>query len=266
VAGKALSNVQLGIFTASLACLFEKGIRYSTVIDAGSADAYFYVYHSYLAMFAGAVGVNIDPNPVYEDSLRKVREIMGGHYLIAAVGDQAGEVEMTMAIHPYWSSLRPEGDPYWERINRQHTGKTKVPVVTLDALAASFDLAPPFLLKLDVQGAESQALRGAREVLSHTHVVICEADLDDFQPIHGILSDCGFDLFDLTQINWLPDRSLGWFHPVYLNRRLNGIRRRSFWDERKNPQILKMQVDRRQAILTQNAFMLSELRARRNQR
>jgi hypothetical protein len=37
-----------------------------------------------------------------------------------------------------------------------------------------------------------QVLRGARDVLAHTHVVICEADMDDFQAINQTLVDAGF--------------------------------------------------------------------------
>ena len=59
-----------------------------------------------------------------------------------------------------------------------------------------------------------QVLRGARDVLAHTHVVICEADMDDFQALNQTLVDAGFGLFNVTQPNWLEDRTLGWFYPV----------------------------------------------------
>ncbi len=135
--------------------------------------------------------------------------------------------------------------------------------MTLDSLARKLKLAPPFLLKLDVQGAEVQALRGAREVLAETAVVICEADLDDFEPINRVLVEAGFGIFDLTNLAFLPDHSLGWFYPVYLNRRHDGIKRRAFWDQAYNPQVVKAQADRREAILKQSALVLEKLRAQR---
>jgi hypothetical protein len=116
-------------------------------------------------------------------------------------------------------------------------------------------------LKLDVQGAEAQVLKGARKLLEQTHVVICEADVDDFQTINGTLIDSGFGLFDLTQPNWLADRSLGWFYPVYLNRGLDHLRSRAFWDARQNAAILKAQVDRRTRMLKLLDEMLAQQRA-----
>lgn len=253
-----MSDVPSRDFTAALAVLFEKGIRYKTVIDVGCADGHFFL--QCLDFFPDATAVNIDANPLYEPSLKAIRDVVDGHFLIAAVSDQEGEVEMTTSVHPYWSSLRPQDDPYWQRINQLHESKIKVPAATLDGLTQKLKLAPPFLLKLDIQGAEVQALRGARKMLAETSVVVCEADLDDFEPINRILVESGFGLFDLASLSFSQDNSLGWFYPVYLNRRHDGIRRRSFWDQAHNPQVVKAQADRRAAILKQSAAVLDRLR------
>ena len=127
----------------------------ATVIDLGSADGHFFLGHLGDGMFAGAVGVNVDANPLYEPSLRAIADTVGGHYVIAAVSDREGELEMTTAIHPYWNSLRPEGDLYWEQMNHLSQGKVRVPAVTVDSLKRRFNLAGPFLIKMDVQGAEA---------------------------------------------------------------------------------------------------------------
>jgi FkbM family methyltransferase len=254
------SQAPAGTFTASLTTLFKKGVRYSTVIDVGCADGHFYLSHDQVGLFPKAVALNIDANPLYESSLKAIKEVMGGHYFIGAVTDHEGDIEMTTSAHPYWSSIRPNDDPYWQRVNQLHESKIKVPAVTLDALAERLQLAPPFLLKLDVQGAEVQALRGAEKVLRETDVVVCEADLDDFHAINGAIVDAGFDLFDVTGMSRLPDNTLGWFYPVYLNRRLDHIKRRAFWDDAQNAAVIKLQIDRRNEILKQNANMLAHYR------
>jgi FkbM family methyltransferase len=258
----ALANIPIGTFSGTLAGLFQKGVRYSTVIDVGCADGHFYVHHYRLGLFPGSTVLNIDPNAIYEDSLKAIKDVMGGHYAIAAASDSEGEVELTMSAHPYWSSLRRQDDSYWERINRLSQGTVKVPAVTLDGLAARLGLAGPYLVKLDVQGAEAQVLRGARDVLAHTHVVICEADMDDFQAINQALVDAEFRLFDLTQPNWLADRSLGWFYPVYLHRSLDHLSSRAFWDKTHNLDVMRAQEERRRLILKQLGDMLAEQRAR----
>ena len=251
-------------FIASLAVLFKKGLRYRTVIDIGCADGHFAL--QCMDYFPDATIVNIDANAIYEPSLKAIQEVIGGHYRIAAVSDAPGDVEMTNSAHPYWSSLRPPDDPYWQRVNQLHKSKVKVPAVTLDTLARELELAPPYLLKLDVQGAETQALRGAPEVLAQTSAVICEADLDDFESINRVLVDAGFGLFDLANLKFLSDDSLGWFYPVYLHRRHDGLRQRSFWDEALNAQVVQAQADRRAAILKTSALVLEKLRAQRKGR
>jgi len=251
-------NIPAGSFTGTLVGLFEKGVRYATVIDVGCADGHFYVYHRGLGLFPGATVLNVDPNAVYEESLKAVKDALGGHYALAAASERAGEVTLTTSAHPYWSSLRGADDTYWDRVNKLHTGSVTVPAVTLDSLVARFNLSGPFLIKLDVQGAEPEVLRGASDTLAQTHVVICEADLADFDAIHGAMTEANFGLFDVTQPNWLADRSLGWFYPVYLNRALDHIRPRAFWDPAQNATALAMQAERRRQIRDQRARMLAE--------
>jgi FkbM family methyltransferase len=258
-----MSKIQNGTSTATLAVLFQKGVRFTSVIDVGCADGSFFLYHHSLGLFPTAAILNIDANATYEPSLRAIQDVMGGHYFIGAITDRAGEIDMTNAVHPYWNSLRPENDLYWKRINRLGGTKSKVPTLTLDALVARLQLKPPYLLKLDVQGSEVQVLRGARGVLEQTQVVICEADMDDFEQIDAALRDAGFGLFDLTGVSWMTDGTLGWFYPVYLNRKLDGLKRNSFWDEKDNAKVIQMQVDRRKAILESNAAYLAQVRTAR---
>ncbi len=248
---------------ASLAVLHAKGVRYGTVIDLGSADGYFFIHGHSLGLFDDAAPVNIDANETYEDSLRAIQDVFGGHYFIGAVTDHEGQVEMTAAAHPYWDSLRPDTDPYWDQINKLSVEKRIVPAVTLDALAARLRLTPPFLLKLDVQGAEVQALRGAARVLRDTVAVVCEADLGDFHGINAALEAAGFGLFDVTNVNRMPDGSLGWFYPVYLNRSHDHLRSRGFWDEAENDKVILAQIKRRETTRAAGAAYLAKQRARR---
>jgi len=243
--------------------LAQKGVRYATVFDLGCADGHFFVDHFLMGLFQEAVPVNIDANALYEKSLQQVKETFGGHYRIAAASDAAGDIELTTSVHPYWSSLRPRDDLYWERINKLSSGVQRVPAVRLDDLVAEFRVTAPYLLKLDVQGAEVQALRGARNMLADTSVVICEADIADFQAINSELVAAGFDLYDITVVNRLADQSLAWFYPVYLNNKLAHLRPRRFWRESSNENIIQQQNKRRQEILDRLTKVLPQIRAAR---
>ena len=255
---------ETGSFSASLAVLFAKGLRYSTMIDVGCADGTFFLLHQYFGIFSGATPVHVDANPIYEESLRAIKDCAGGHYVIGAASDADGEAEMTLGAHPYWSSLRGKDDQYWKQIHNLSQGTSRVRTFTIDGLAEQLSLKPPFLLKLDVQGAEAQVLRGARRVLEQTDVVICEANMNDFQSLHSSLVEAGLDLFDITQLQRIDDHTLGWFYPVYLTRRLDSIKASTLWNSCHSDQIIERQVQRRASLLQVNAQILAELRRREN--
>jgi FkbM family methyltransferase len=253
---------EIGSFSAVLAMLFAKGVRYSTVIDVGCADGTFFLLHRYFGIFSGATPVNIEANPIYEDSLRAIKDCAGGHFVVGAASDADGEAEMTLGAHPYWSSLRDQDDRYWKQIHNLSQGTSKVRTFTIDGLAEQLSLKPPYLLKLDVQGAEAQVLRGARRVLEQTDLVICEADMNDFHSLHTLLVEAGLELLDLTHLHRIDDHMLGWFYPIYLSRRLGSIKASTLWSPNHSDQIIQRQVQRRASLLQVNAQILAEMRRR----
>jgi hypothetical protein len=100
--------------------------------------------------------------------------------------------------------------------------------------------------------------------LKDTHVVICEADIDDFQNINGLLERQGFVLFDIAELQHAHDGTLGWFYPMYISHALDYVRPKEFWDEKNNDVVIGMQVARRKAILKSNAEILRHIQNERN--
>jgi FkbM family methyltransferase len=255
-----MSTALAGTFFAALQALFNRGVRYSTVIDIGCADGHFFLNLRTLGFAPDAVPLNIDPNPIYESSLRTIKDVVGGDYRVCAISDREGQLELNTGAHPYWASLRPAGNAYWRKINDLSGSKALVHATTLDSLAAQLGLSAPFLLKLDVQGAEESVLNGAAEVLKKTHVVICEADMEDFQDLNAALVKRGFFLYDLTELSRIADGTLGWFYPVYVNCALDFVRPNKFWAPQDNAAVIRVQEDRRKAILKWNAEALERIR------
>ncbi|WP_342740777.1 hypothetical protein [Bradyrhizobium sp. B117] len=85
--------MQAADFSATLQNLFAKGVRYGTVVDLGCADGHFGLNH--LSCLGGAMPFNIDANGIYEDSLRAIKEALGGDYRICAITDHEGEIQIT---------------------------------------------------------------------------------------------------------------------------------------------------------------------------
>jgi hypothetical protein len=129
----------------------------------------------------------------------------------------------------------------------------------LDALVGEFGLLPPYLIKLDVQGAEGSVLSGASDVLRGTNVVVCEADVADFQDLNRLLVEAGFVLHDVTQLNRDTHGNLGWFYPIYVNAALDVAKPKTLWRQEDNARVIEVQVERRQAILKRNAELLRRL-------
>lgn len=236
-------------------------VRYASAIDIGCADGSFLLEARAMGVLDGATTLNVDANSIYEPSLQEITRQVGGHYWIGAVSDREGDIEMTSGAHPYWNSIRPQGDLYWKRINGLSAEVVKVQARPLDMLVREFGLAPPYLIKLDVQGAEASVLRGAQDVLGNTSIVICEADVADFQDLNALLVEAGFVLHDITQLHRDADGRLGWFYPVFANARLEAAKPKSFWGVEDNSRVLELQEDRRRRILKRNAELLRRLTA-----
>ena len=196
--------------------------------------------------------MNIDVNPLYTPSLQKIKDVIGGDYVIGAATDYDGTIEMSFSENPYWTSMRPENDLYWTRINENRQVKSTVPAMMLDTIADQFALRAPYFLRLDVQGAEVLALKGAKKLLSKTRVVLCECDIEDFAGIHAVLTKNKFRLFDLPDLCYVndgPGELLGWFYAIYIADGLSGLMPKSFFDASQHDEIKAMQGIQRQERL-----------------
>ena len=99
----------------------------------------------------------------------------------------------------------------------------KVEVRTLDYVDEITDFPTIDLLKIDVQGAESQVLKGARKVLEKTQNILVEISLYDlyesktsFFDIETITSTHGFSLFTFTEISYNPmNGRIDWVNALY---------------------------------------------------
>lgn len=104
---------------------------------------------------------SFEPQP--EDLLANLalNQIPADNVHAVAVGDKAGSVRMTTG-----------------RRSSNHvseTGGREVPIVTLDDYAAERGLLPPTWIKIDIEGLELPALKGAERLLrKHKPSVICE--------------------------------------------------------------------------------------------
>jgi FkbM family methyltransferase len=260
--GKTVNiELQLGSWSATLGILIQKGLRIGSFIDIGSADGYFGLTFWRAGLFRDVTIVNIDANPVYEPTLKKIREAIGGDYRICALDEKPGTLELHTSAHPYWGSAVPPGDPYWATINGQVGLTTTVPCRTLDSLVEELKLPAPYVVKMDVQGLEPRVLRGAARALKDTAAVVTEVIVHNFRDVHAILDAAGFELYDLTDVGRGADHALGWFYATYLNREYLSLRSHAHWDAAGNDAVLATQEQRRASQLAKIDGLVAKINA-----
>ncbi|WP_341738060.1 FkbM family methyltransferase [Microcoleus sp. CAWBG640] len=151
--------------------LIELGFQPETVIDVGVAYGTFELYEK----FPTTNFLLVEPLIEYEKNLKAICQKYHAEYIMAAAGAQAGNI--TINVHPqlYGSSTLNESEgSLADGIPRE------IPLVVLDDVCRGKNLKAPYLLKIDVQGAELNVLDGCRQMLEDTEVIILEVSLFQF--------------------------------------------------------------------------------------
>lgn len=186
----------------ALGRLPELGLDPRTVIDVGAA----YGDWSELAarVFPRARMLLVEPLSEFAPFLEEQQRRQPGTTVVAAA---AGRTSGTASLHVHadlvGSSLREEaGLTETDRVVR---------VVTIDELVAEHDAEGPFVLKLDVQGAELDVLVGAASTLAQTELVQLETLLFAFYEgapqlgdVVTFMRDFGFVVYDIVDLGYRP--------------------------------------------------------------
>lgn len=95
----------------------------------------------------------------------------------------------------------------------------QVPKRSLNTVVKERDLEIPFLLKIDVDGAELDVLKGAAEILNNCSVICIEVGVHNFaQRANAILAN-GFELFDIVDICYY-DKRLAQMDMIFVNSKI----------------------------------------------
>jgi FkbM family methyltransferase len=209
----------MGDYEPGITHLFKTRIQPGmTVLDVGANIGYFSLLAAQLAGATGAVWA-FEPTPhlvkLLERSIRENGFESRIHVVPAAVSSTLGTSSFHVNVQAHVMSslyaeasrtpLGIEGQYEYERID--------VPCTSLDAWAAAHDWPPVDFVKMDIEGAEKEALDGMR-ALSHRNPrlqLIIEFSVRNLhaagvtvEEFYTALRDCGF-----RRVSWIVgDRRL----------------------------------------------------------
>jgi len=169
------------------------GFSPSTIFDVGVASGTFELYD----VWPNAKLILVEAMQAFEPTMQKIcsQRKASASYVVAAAGDKDGEILMHYSDYLSGASS----------VSGQQKKRT-VPMHALDTLESRFAASPPYLLKIDVQGAEVAVLSGASGVLPKCEVVMLEIPMFNFDgnpntfvEVIGLMKSMGFvphDIYD----------------------------------------------------------------------
>lgn len=182
----------------------QRGYRPDVVVDAGANVGQFAAFA--LDLFPNADVHSVEPQPGCRAKLEALSARYSGrmkvHGVAVAAPQHAGSM-LNLAATADSTSTGAHVVPFTHSPNG-----LQVPCVTLDSLIEDcLEGGLEVMLKLDLQGYEMEALRGAKRLLQNTGLVLCEASLfaQAYEPSVAVLFEFfdqeGFELYDIASLS-----------------------------------------------------------------
>jgi FkbM family methyltransferase len=202
----------VGVMKLFLEDLAARGLRPASVLDVGAHRGDW--SRCARRAFPEARFTLVEPRAEMRDALGTFcRESPGSRHVVAGAGARAGE--RTLAVFPDADGSSLALTP--REVEERGLERRMVPIVTLDSLFAGGCFPMPEVVKLDVQGFELEALRGAPAVLAAAEVVILEVSFFPFMEnwptvsqVVAFMTEKGYEPYDVCGVLRRPyDGALG---------------------------------------------------------
>ncbi len=174
----------------------------ATVIDVGVADGTPELWSAFPP--AKYKYLLVEANPAYAEKLKDFGTKMNAVVEQVFCGDHDG-IESFITDTAYDSG---KASKYSRKVGGGET-RSNIPSLKLDTIVKRHSLPHPYILKIDVEGAELDVLRGATEVLTHTEAIIIETPIvlrkegaSSFGEIVSFLHQRGFAIFDIAEMSY----------------------------------------------------------------
>ena len=240
--------------------MVENGVPMRTFIDVGAADGTFGL--TVLdAISPGLKVVNLEAQATYEPSLRTIAAVLGHPYRIGAISDRDGEIAVRRPAHEYWLSTATH-------MGAGATGPESMvlPCRRLDSVRDELAIEGPIFIKMDVEGAELDVLRGAEATLADTCGLLIECPVRNaggpqFIDIYGFLAARGFSLFDMVRMSHRgSDATLYQFYAVFVAERFDFRGRNPLRSAAQQVEVTEAVVARRSELQEENTRLIASIK------
>lgn len=156
--------------------LRSRGLKCTAILDVGANSTLW--SRMAQAVFPEAKFYMIEPQIEMKEKLESFcKEFSNSSYFMAGAG--ARSELMTLTI---WDDLQGSSFLPLKNESLKDKGKQReIEIITIDSLIESSEIKIPELIKLDIQGFELEALKGAEKTFGLTEVFILEVSLFSFE-------------------------------------------------------------------------------------
>ena len=198
-----------------------------TIFDVGAHRGESLEY--FKAIYPEAKIFSFEPNPTEFEALSEVAEGYEDVQVFDfAIGEKVGVAKFFRQDDSHLGSLLRVNVDSADSLGYAKTASNEpfdVRVETIDSFCQQFGLDEIGFLKIDVQGAEVQVLKGAKRMLRRTQAVSVEICLFDFYEklssspvldVERLMLGGGLDLWDISKLSKNPENlRTEWFEAVY---------------------------------------------------
>jgi len=207
-------------FENFLSLVKTRGFLPNVVIDIGVGNGTPWLCEA----FPDSKFIMFEALKIFEDDIRAICQKYDAEYHICALGEQEGEAAFHVPENvPTGSSLLPRTESRKEKVagtRNESLRETTVEVKRLDGFKLG---SPPFLMKIDVEGAELGVLRGAIQTLKQTEIVVCEVSVEkrhagqaDLSEVFSFMKSQHFQLFDIVEMDAQRDGPLSYLDAAFV--------------------------------------------------